>query len=271
MEVDISAGPTGNGCTICFGGPLALSQGETVTLDNEGVGASQRTLSPGTYSTKNAAITGNFAAWRFDGGNGDWAWNFVIEYKQRRQYSERARRRLGGRAVPEPERGRGRHQCGHLSVRYGSRSARVNRGLFRHADSPPSTTALDFFVVDEMFPTISGASRWRSILSKSSHPRPNRRPGQWCFSALRDWFSQVTAFARAPYDFSNSQVRKRARTNRARSYPTSWIRLLSVWRRAEAARSRGGRLVRTLVALAVGRKARRLLLRPKPLERHGRA
>ena len=78
MEVDISAGPTGNGCTICFGGPLVLSQGETVTLDNEGVGALQRTLGPGTYSIKNAAITGNFSAWRFDSGSGDWAWNLVI-------------------------------------------------------------------------------------------------------------------------------------------------------------------------------------------------
>jgi hypothetical protein len=78
MEVDISAGPTGNGCTVCFGGPLVLSPGETVTLDNEGVGALQRTLGPGTYSITNAATSGNFSAWRYDGGGSDWAWNFVI-------------------------------------------------------------------------------------------------------------------------------------------------------------------------------------------------
>jgi hypothetical protein len=78
MEVDISAGPTGNGCTVCFGGPLVLSPGETVTLDNEGVGALQRTLGPGTYSIKNAEASGAFSAWRFDSGSGDWAWNFVI-------------------------------------------------------------------------------------------------------------------------------------------------------------------------------------------------
>ena len=76
--VDISAGPTGNGCTTCFGGPLVLSPGETVTLDNEGVGPNQLTLGPGTYSITNAATNGNFSAWRFDSGSQDWAWNFVI-------------------------------------------------------------------------------------------------------------------------------------------------------------------------------------------------
>jgi PEP-CTERM motif len=55
-----------------------LSPGETVTLDNEGVGALQRTLGPGTYSIKNAEASGAFSAWRFDSGSGDWAWNFVI-------------------------------------------------------------------------------------------------------------------------------------------------------------------------------------------------
>lgn len=78
MEVDISAGPTGNGCTVCFGGPLVLSPGETVTLDNEGVGPLQRTLGPGTYSITNAETSGNYSAWRYDSGASDWAWNFVI-------------------------------------------------------------------------------------------------------------------------------------------------------------------------------------------------
>jgi hypothetical protein len=77
-EVDISGGPTGNGCTVCFGGPTVLSLGQTVTLDNEGVGPLQRTLGPGTYSIKNAATSGNFSAFRYDGGASDWAWNFVI-------------------------------------------------------------------------------------------------------------------------------------------------------------------------------------------------
>src|SRR6202035_4998628 len=55
------------------------SLGQTVTLDNEGVaGPLQRTLGPGTYSIKNAATSGNFSAFRYDGGGSDWAWNFVI-------------------------------------------------------------------------------------------------------------------------------------------------------------------------------------------------
>jgi PEP-CTERM motif len=77
-EVDISGGPTGNGCTVCFGGPTVLSLGETVTLDNEGAAPLQRTLGAGTYSITNAATSGNFSAFRYDAGASDWAWNFVI-------------------------------------------------------------------------------------------------------------------------------------------------------------------------------------------------
>jgi hypothetical protein len=77
-EVDISAGPTGNGCAECFGGPLVLTPNEIVHLDNEGVGPLQVTLPAGTYVITNAATTGNFSAWRYDGSSTDWAWNFVI-------------------------------------------------------------------------------------------------------------------------------------------------------------------------------------------------
>jgi len=78
--VYIDAGPTGWGCTSCSGGPgsMGLGPGFAVTLVNEGKsGPLQLTLDPGTYSITNAATTGNYSGWRYDGGN-DWAWSFVI-------------------------------------------------------------------------------------------------------------------------------------------------------------------------------------------------
>ena len=35
------------------------------------------TLGPGTYTITNGALTGDYSAWRFNGGN-NWAWNFGI-------------------------------------------------------------------------------------------------------------------------------------------------------------------------------------------------
>ena len=78
--VDISAGPTGWGCTTCFGGLQApgAQLGALVTRVNQGEpGPLQLTLGPGAYSVTNAATTGNYSGWRVDGGD-DWAWNFAI-------------------------------------------------------------------------------------------------------------------------------------------------------------------------------------------------
>ena len=41
-------------------------------------GLLQRTLGPGTYSITNGATSGTYSAFRYDGGDTDWAWNFVI-------------------------------------------------------------------------------------------------------------------------------------------------------------------------------------------------
>lgn len=78
-SVFIDAGPTGWGCTTCYGGPgIFGGPGAVVTLTNAGKsGPLQLTLAAGTYAITNAAATGNYAAWRYDGG-ADWAWNFVI-------------------------------------------------------------------------------------------------------------------------------------------------------------------------------------------------
>jgi hypothetical protein len=76
----IPAGPSGYGCTTCFGGPPALGSGpgDVVTLVNTGeTGPLQLTLDAGTYTITNAATSGVYSGWRYDGGD-DWAWNFVI-------------------------------------------------------------------------------------------------------------------------------------------------------------------------------------------------
>ena len=78
--LNISAGPSGWGCTTSYGGPTIFGNGpgDVVTLTKTGeTGPLQLTLAAGTYSIANAAPTGLYSAWRYDGGN-DWAWNSII-------------------------------------------------------------------------------------------------------------------------------------------------------------------------------------------------
>lgn len=81
--IEISAGPSGWGCTTCAGGPNQpdVQPGTTVTLIHPGEpGLLQLSLGPGTYSITNAETTGNFSAWNFEGypNSPNWVWSFLI-------------------------------------------------------------------------------------------------------------------------------------------------------------------------------------------------
>jgi len=83
--IDIGAGgPDGGwGCTTCSGGPTDsdVAPGTVVTLTNYlESGPLQLTLGPGTYSITNAATTGYYSAWNYEGypTSGNWAWSFLI-------------------------------------------------------------------------------------------------------------------------------------------------------------------------------------------------
>jgi len=78
--IDISAGPSGWGCSQC-NAPTSVLPGTVVNLLNPGeTGPLQLTLGPGTYSITNAATTGNYSAWNFEGypSSGNWVWSFLI-------------------------------------------------------------------------------------------------------------------------------------------------------------------------------------------------
>jgi hypothetical protein len=78
--IDISAGPSGWGCSQC-NAPTSVLPGTVVNLLNPGeTGPLQLTLGPGTYSITNAATTGNYSGWNFEGypSSGNWVWSFMI-------------------------------------------------------------------------------------------------------------------------------------------------------------------------------------------------
>lgn len=78
--IDISAGPNGWGCSQC-NDPSSVTPGTLVNLVNAGeTGPLQLTLGPGSYTITNAATTGNFSAWNFQGfpDSAHWVWSFLI-------------------------------------------------------------------------------------------------------------------------------------------------------------------------------------------------
>jgi hypothetical protein len=78
--VDISAGPSGWGCSQC-NNPNSVPPGTLVNLINTGeTGPLQLTLGPGNYTITNAATTGNYSGWNFEGypNSGNWVWSFLI-------------------------------------------------------------------------------------------------------------------------------------------------------------------------------------------------
>jgi PEP-CTERM motif len=78
--IDISAGPNGWGCSQCSG-PQNVLPGTVVNLVNAGEsGPLQLTLGAGSYTITNAATTGNYSAWNFEGypSSGNWVWSFLI-------------------------------------------------------------------------------------------------------------------------------------------------------------------------------------------------
>jgi len=83
VEVDISAGPSGWGCTTCYGGfnNSDVAPGTTVTLVNAGEsGPLQLRLAAGTYTITNAQTSGPFSAWNFEGypSSPNWAWSYIV-------------------------------------------------------------------------------------------------------------------------------------------------------------------------------------------------
>jgi len=83
VEVDISAGPTGWGCTTCYGGfnNSDVAPGTTVALVNAGESVPlQLRLAAGTYTITNAQTSGAFSAWNFEGypSSPNWAWSYIV-------------------------------------------------------------------------------------------------------------------------------------------------------------------------------------------------
>ena len=217
MEVDISAGPTGNGCTVCFGGPLVLNPGETVTLENEGVGPLQRTLGPGTYSITNAATSGNFSAWRYDGGSSDWAWNFVIGSDNGDNTANVVD--VGWVAAPFPSQNEVADATGVATYRFDT-VLDPDGSTAGYSDTLTLTTDDDPGFLRRR--RISERQRRRRSARDGSgrrglRPRLNRRLGLCCFSASLDWPSRATADAGAAYDFRDKRLAlASAKLNRAR-------------------------------------------------------
>jgi hypothetical protein len=156
--VNISAGPNGWGCTTCYGGPTIFGSGPgaVVTLVNQGeTGPLQLTLAAGSYSITNAAATGIYAAWRYDGGD-DWAWNFVIGKDLGNNQAEVLYVGWGGNG-------------NHYSSAHDVTSAvlttynfitplqsNVKIGYYRGVLTFSQPTTLDFFVVDGYLPDNIG-------------------------------------------------------------------------------------------------------------------
>ena len=72
--VDIDS--TVSGCSICSG----PSQVITGTFLGDIFSPVQLTLGPGTYNVTNAATSGYFSAWNFEGypSTGNWVWSFIV-------------------------------------------------------------------------------------------------------------------------------------------------------------------------------------------------
>jgi hypothetical protein len=72
--VDVSA--TVSGCSVCSG----VSQATPGTFLGDIFSPVQLTLGPGSYSVTNAATTGTFSAWNFQGypTTANWVWSFIM-------------------------------------------------------------------------------------------------------------------------------------------------------------------------------------------------
>jgi hypothetical protein len=151
--VSIDGGPTGWGCTSCFGGPPALvGVGHTVTLDNEGKpGPLQLTLGAGTYAVTNASQSlSNYSAFRFDGGGSDWAWNYVIASDNGNNTANVVK--VGYLAGVLPSQSAWQSATGLQSFYWDNGAHLVDGNVattgYRDTFTLGSTTTLDFFVID---------------------------------------------------------------------------------------------------------------------------
>ena len=149
----IDGGPTGWGCTSCFGGPPALiGVGHTVTLDNEGKpGPLQLTLGAGTYVITNASQSlSNHSAFRFDGGSTDWAWNYVIASDNGNNTANVVK--VGYLGGVLPSQSAWQSATGLQSFFWDNGAHLVQNNVatvgYRDTFSLAATTTLDFFIID---------------------------------------------------------------------------------------------------------------------------
>lgn len=177
--IDISAGPNGWGCSQC-NGPENVLPGTVVNLVNSGEsGPLQLTLGPGSYTITNAATTGTYSAWNFQGypSSPNWVWSFMIG----------ADHGNGTATVLEDDYIQGTYSTQAAAA--GATGTTTWDGAFGNpADQLPSTstagfvdtlnlastTTLDFFIDDYFLPDNGGGVALNiTSASSTSAPEPS--------------------------------------------------------------------------------------------------
>lgn len=177
IEIDIAAGPSGWGCTSCYGGynNADVAPGTTVTLISPPSGPLQTVLGPGTYTITNAETSGTYSAWNFEGypDSPNWAWSYIIGSDNGNGTATILQ--TGGVNATEPTQAQMAGLTGTTTSSYQTLLSGTSTAGFTNTLTLGSTTTLDFFI-DDGYLGDNGGGVALNIQPVSTTPTPTPTP-----------------------------------------------------------------------------------------------
>jgi hypothetical protein len=177
--IDVSAGPNGWGCSQCSG-PQNVLPGTVVNLVNSGEsGPLQLTLGPGSYTITNAATTGTYSAWNFQGypSSGNWVWSFIIGADHGNGTATVLNDDFIAGIYPTQAAAAGATGITTWNGQYGNPADQLpgtTTAGFIDTLNLSSTTTLDFFIDDYFLPDNGGGVALNiTTTSSTSAPEPS--------------------------------------------------------------------------------------------------
>lgn len=176
IEIEIAAGPTGWGCTSCFGGynNTDVAPGTTVTLISPPSGPLQTTFGTGTYTITNAETSGSYSAWNFEGypDSPNWTWSYIIAADNGNGTATIVQ--TGGVNAIEPTQAQMAALTGTTTSSYQILLSGTSTAGFTNTLTLSSTTTLDFFIDDGYLPDNGGgvALNIQPVLTTPTPPPP---------------------------------------------------------------------------------------------------